>query len=51
MKAKKTHVTYPVKYTVEEHQTVKRRADTAGVSIQKYVKDMTVFGKLQARKS
>jgi hypothetical protein len=39
-----------VKYTLDEHETVKRRAEAAGTSIQKYVKDMTVFGKLQTRK-
>jgi len=43
-------ITYPVKYTVDEHATVKRRADAAGLSLQKYIKAMTIDGKVNGHK-
>lgn len=38
--------TFPLKYTPEELETVRRRAQSAGLSIQKYCRYMTIDGKL-----
>lgn len=38
--------TFPLKYTEQELETVRRRAQSAGLSIQKYCRYMTIDGKL-----
>lgn len=38
--------TFPLHLTYEEHAAIKRRADAAGLSINRYVKAMSIDGKL-----
>jgi len=42
--------TFPVRYSKEDHATVKRRAEAAGVSLHQFILDMTIHGKVQRKK-
>jgi len=36
-------------HTESEHTTIKRRAASAGVSMRKYILDMSLYGKIQKK--
>ena len=41
--------TFPLRLTPEEHAAIKRRADAAGLSINKYIKTVSIDGKINTK--
>lgn len=46
----KTHKTFPFVLTLDEHETLKRRAKAADMTIHNYLKSVAIDGKLPKRK-